>query len=36
MGLSTEGFLNFIEEKNVYISQMDEVEILPDIIDDEL
>ena len=33
MGLTTEGFLNFIEEKNVYISQMDEVEILPTTMD---
>jgi hypothetical protein len=37
IGLHTEGYLNFIEEKNVYISQMeDEVEILPNISDDEL
>ena len=40
MGLSTEGFLNFIEEKNVYINQMDdEIEILPtnmDVEDDDL
>ena len=29
MGINTEGFLQFIEEKNVYMNQLDEVELLP-------
>ena len=41
VGISTEGFLQFIEEKNVYINQLDEVELLPrsmelDELDDDL
>tara|TARA_Y100001936_G_C15473481_1_gene359877 strand:+ start:9 stop:518 length:510 start_codon:yes stop_codon:yes gene_type:complete len=29
MGINMEGFLQFIEEKNIYINQLNEVELLP-------